>query len=991
MKKRLIISILAGAAVMPVVAQINSTGNDGYLKRGEAMYADRNYTGCIDQLARLDRAALSESEREESDWLISMANFNVSGRAAKPHFVAFLSMYPYSLHRQQALMRIGDCLFETSFADALKVYQMVNPDALPAAEADELAYREGYCRLQLADFDTAASRFSSLLSSRRYANAARFYLGYIAYVKGDYNEAKRLFKDVDTSAEPGNMADYYLSQIYFVDGDYNRALSTAKSLLRRNDSRSDFVAEANRIAGESLYHTGRGSEAIGYLKKYRAAVENPSLSTLYILGLAEYEQGDYARAIEALEPVSADDSAMGQSAYLYIGQALVNSGNKSAALLAFDKALRLPYDTKVQEAAFYNYAVAKFDGATIPFGSTVSTFEEFLRRYPDSDHAAEVQEYIVTGYMTDNNYESALESIERMKNPGDKILAAKQQILYTLGARALSTGNPKRAISYLTAVEPLARYNREGALEAKLLLGEAQYRDGDYESAVKNLKAYLAKAPVRSNNAAIASYDLGYAQFALKDYDEARRSFEKFAAAPSQRPDALADAYNRLGDISYYASDFTEAGRLYDKSYQLNPAAGDYSLFQKALMRGYERDHRAKIAGLEKMLADFPSSTLAADAMLEMTSSYIQLGDNASAIKVYRRLVSEYPNTAQGRQGYLQLALTLLNDGKKPQAVDAYKDVIRLYPTSEEAREAVDALKLICAEDGTLAEYMEFINSVPDAPKIDISEVDRLTFETAERDYITEGSIARLEAYTKKYPDGAYFAKATSYLLEAAVEDGDDDKAYGYATALVERFPDNSLSENAYAVVATRQYNLGQTEPALATWRALEQRASSSKNLNAARTGIMRAARDLSDYEAVIAAADALLASSTLGSEDKTEAIFSRGIALEMRGDREAARDEWRKIAAVTDDLYGAKSAYYLSQSLFDDKKVDEARKTVEALNASGTPHSYWLARGFILLSDIFEAQGKSFEAKEYLKALKENYPGDETDIFMMIDNRLNK
>ena len=991
MKKRLLISILAGAAVMPVMAQINSTANDGYLKRGEAMFADRNYVGCIDQLARLDRAALSESEREESDWLIAMANFNISGRAAKPHFVAFLSMYPYSLHRQQALMRIGDCLFETSYADALKVYQSVNADALSAGEADELAYREGYCRLQLADFDAAASHFNALLSTRRYGNAARFYLGYIAYVKGDYREAQRYFKDVDTSTEPGNMADYYLAQIYFVDGDYNRALSTTKSLLRRNDNRADFVAEANRIAGESLYHIGRRSEAIDYLEKYRAAVETPSLSTLYILGLAEYEQGNYARAIQALEPVSADDSAMGQSAYLYIGQALVNTGDKSAALLAFDKALRLPYDPKVQEAAFYNYAVAKFDGATIPFGSTVSTFEEFLRRYPDSDHAPEVQEYIVTGYMTDNNYESALESIERMRNPGDKILAAQQQILYTLGARALSTGNPKRAIAYLTAVEPLARYNREGALEARLLLGEAQYRDGDYEAAEKNLKAYLAKAPARSNNAAIANYDLGYTQFALKDYDAARRSFEKFAAAPSQRPEALADAYNRLGDISYYASDFAEAGRHYDESYRLNPSAGDYSLFQKALMRGYERDHRAKISGLETLLGDFPSSTLGADAMLEMTSSYIQLGDNASAIKVYRRLVSEYPNTAQGRQGYLQLALTLLNDGKKAQAVDTYKDVIRLYPTSEEAREAVDALKLICAEAGTLAEYMEFINSVPDAPKIDISEVDRLTFETAERDYIAEGNTGRLEAYTSKYPDGAYFAKATSYLLEAAVEAGDDDKAYGYAMALVERFPDNSLSENAYAIVATRQYNLGQTEPALATWRALEQRASSSKNLNAARTGIMRAARDLSDYEAVIAAADALLASSTLGSEDKTEAIFSRGIALEMRGDREAARDEWCKIAGITDDLYGAKSAYYLSQSLFDDKKIDEARKTVEALNASGTPHSYWLARGFILLSDIFEAEGKSFEAKEYLKALKENYPGDETDIFMMIDNRLNK
>lgn len=991
MKKRLFVSILAGAAMLPAMAQINSTTNEGYLKRGEAMFADRNYVGCIDQLSRLDRGMLSESEREESDWLIAMADFYISGRSSKPHFVAFLSMYPYSLHRQEALMHIGDCLFETSYADALKVYQKVNPDALGKDRAEDLTYREAYCRLQLADFDAAASRFNALSSTRRYGNAARFYLGYIAYVKGDYAEARRRFKDVDTSVEPGNMADYYMAQIYFVDCDYNRAYNTAKSLLRRNDSRADFVAEANRIAGESLYHTGRRSEAIDYLKKYRAAVESPSLSALYILGLAEYEQGNYDRAIQALEPVSADDSAMGQSAYLYIGQALVNRGDKSAALLAFDKALRQSHDRKVQEAAFYNYAVAKFDGATIPFGSTVATFEEFLRRYPDSDHAAEVQEYIVTGYMTDNNYESALESIERMKSPSDKVLAAKQQILYTLGARALSTGNPQRAITYLTAVEPLARYNREGALEAKLLLGEAQYRAGDYGASEKSLKAYLAKANARSNNAAIANYDLGYTQFALKDYEAARQSFEKFTASASQRPEALADVFNRLGDICYYASDFAEAGKYYDRSYELNPTAGDYSLFQKALMCGYERDHRAKIAGLEKMLGDFPSSTLAADAMLEMTGSYIQLGDNKSAISVYRRLVADYPNTAQGRQGYLQMALTLLNAGDKTQAVDTYKDVVRLYPTSEEAREAADALKLICAEDGTLAEYMDFINSVPDAPKIDISEVDRLTFETAERDYITADRTAKLEAYLDKYPDGAYYAKAASYLLEAALDAGDDDKAYGYAAALVGRYPDNSLSESAYAVVATHQYNLGQTEPALATWRALEQRASSSKNLNAARTGIMRAARDLSDYEAVIAAADALLASSTLGAEDKTEAVFSRGLALEMRGDREAARDEWRKIASVTDELYGAKSAYYLSQSLFDDHKTAEARKAVEALNASGTPHSYWLARGFILLSDIFDAEGKNFEAKEYLKALKENYPGDETDIFIMIDNRLNK
>lgn len=47
------------------------------------------------------------------------------------------------------------------------------------------------------------------------------------------------------------------------------------------------------------------------------------------------------------------------------------------------------------------------------------------------------------------------------------------------------------------------------------------------------------------------------------------------------------------------------------------------------------------------------------------------------------------------------------------------------------------------------------------------------------------------------------------------------------------------------------------------------------------------------------------------------------------------------------------------------------------------------MARGFILLSDVYARQGKTFEAREYLNALRANYPGTESDIFDMIDTRL--
>lgn len=98
-------------------------------------------------------------------------------------------------------------------------------------------------------------------------------------------------------------------------------------------------------------------------------------------------------------------------------------------------------------------------------------------------------------------------------------------------------------------------------------------------------------------------------------------------------------------------------------------------------------------------------------------------------------------------------------------------------------------------------------------------------------------------------------------------------------------------------------------------------------------------------------------------------------LPFRKRKGAEAAK-EWEKLAKDTDDLYGAKSAYYLGQYYFDSGQTKKARNITEKLVDSNTPHSYWLARGYILLSDIYKKQGNDFEAREYLKSLKENYPG---------------
>ena len=54
------------------------------------------------------------------------------------------------------------------------------------------------------------------------------------------------------------------------------------------------------------------------------------------------------------------------------------------------------------------------------------------------------------------------------------------------------------------------------------------------------------------------------------------------------------------------------------------------------------------------------------------------------------------------------------------------------------------------------------------------------------------------------------------------------------------------------------------------------------------------------------------------------------------------------------------------------------------------TPHAYWLARSFILLSDVYVAMDKKLDARQYLLSLQQNYHADD-DIERMIQERLEK
>lgn len=972
-------------------AQVNSPGADGFLRRAADMYDRGNFIGCIDQISAVDREALTHAEREQADWLTARAAVRTMGAGAAAHLSAFIDNYPASVHRQQARMLLADCLLETDPARALEIYDALDTRALTDDECLSVEYHKAYARLMSGgDADAAYRTFTSLARGGEYALPSAYYAGYIDYTRGNVDKAEEYFRAVPSGSPLGAYARYYLAQIAYARADYKETGSLASSLTAPGTMPADYVTEAWRVLGESEFYLGDKKRAAESLGKYIAAVgaDNAALSARYVLGLIDYGKGDYSGAVAWLEPVTAVDDAMGQTAYLYIGEALMKQGDRDAAILAFDNARRMTHDDKVRQAAMYDYAVARFAGAQVPFSGGAEVFEEYLRLYPEGDYAATVQEYLVRGYLTDKNYEAALASVNRMKRPGPAVMAAKQQILYALGSRALAKGELESAADYLTQARALAAHSRSIDAQTALALGETRYRQGRYRESESALADYLSLAPQDDSNRSLGQYDMGYTRLALKDYAGAAEAFRR---AADGLPDAVtqADALARLGDTYYYRSQWDRAQEHYNQAYDRNPAAGDYPLFQEGVMQGYRRDHKGKIATLDRMMREFPTSALMPDALLELTEAYQQTGQPSKAIAAYERVARDYPQTSQGRRASLQLALTLLNSGQRDRAVEAYREVIRRYPTSEEASMAADELKRIAADDGTLGEFASFLASIENAPQMDVAEAERLDFEAAEKRWLTMQKTDRLEKYLARYPRGSFRPAAFSYMAEANADS--PARALEYASELVIGYPDSPLAEKALLTAADARRSLGLTAEALEDYRSLENRASTPGMKAAARMGIMRTAAEMGDHAAALSAADALLASSAIAAEDRTEVIFAHGMAQDMAGDHAAARADWRQIASLTDELYGAKGAYYLAESYFSQtpKDMKKAREGAEALIDAATPHTYWLARAFILLSDIHAAEGRTFEAREYLRSLRENYPGQEADIFQMIDSRL--
>ena len=962
---------------------------------GKELFSLKNYSGCIDKLEAYKQHSTDADLIQEADYMLVYSAYEQGRPNAVELLKDYLDVYPASRHADEVNFLIGSAHFgQGEYQKAIFWFNESNIDMLSPEQQEAYCFRLAYSLLQIGDMEKARGYFARIEQiGTKYREASTYYVAYIDYATGKYNNALVEFTRLKDLPDYKERSLYYITQIYFIQNKYEKVISEGKELLASYPD-SENNSEVYRIMGNAYYHLGNEDQAINMLSKYVSSTDSPLRGDLYILGVCYYNKGNYSSAVNALGRTVRENDALSQNAYLYLGQSYLKLKDKNNARMAFEAAATSSFDKQVKEAAMYNYALLIHETAFTGFGESVTIFEDFLNDFPNSKYADKVNDYLVEVYLTTKNYQAALNSIDKIKHPSTKILEAKQDILFQLGTQAFTNMELDKAVDLFSRAISLGAYNLESRNDAYFWRGESYYRQGEYNKAISDYRTYLNNTRQRNTDMyALAHYNLGYSYFKLKEYGEALNRFRQYVNLESnQQTPAYADAYNRIGDCLFHNRQFAMAEENYTRAAQLQPSAGDYSVYQKGFLLGLQKDYKGKISVMDRLIREFPESQYVDDALFEKGRSYVLLDNNQTAAASFEQLMRDFPQSSLARKAGVQLGLIYFNDNQPEKAADAYKSVISNYPGSEEAKVALQDLKSVYIELNDINSFAAYANSLGGNVRFEVSEQDSLTYLAAEKLFMrgdNEGARRSLTNYLQTFPQGAFSSNANFYLASIAFAKKDLEEAKRLFSFVLES-GDTKFREESWARKAEIEYLDKDYAAAMESFKHLQAVAENPENKEAAKLGLMRCAELTGQPQEALLAANDLLKEPKLSPEIMSEARYVRAKAYISLKQENKALADLKEISKDTRTIHGAEAKYLLAQLYYDNKDDKNAETVLMNFIENGTPHQYWLARGFILLADIYIRQGDDFQARQYLTSLQNNYKGDD-EIAAMIEDRLGK
>lgn len=564
--------------------------------------------------------------------------------------------------------------------------------------------------------------------------------------------------------------------------------------------------------------------------------------------------------------------------------------------------------------------------------------------------------------------------------------------------------------------------------DALYALGVCEYDAGLYEQASKNFSRllsdrnvisqgshlYLGLIEASSGNASGAAINFEKAYRMNFDNKVAESALYNYVAACSrggaipfesnvgilEKFIGLYPASNHTPDVErhlawlfYQQGKYEEAVEAIDRLSK--PSASDLLLKQKiyysagasALSRGNSREAVGLLRKAVGIKGGDP--TLTAQSLIWLGDAYYREGD-------YKYAESSYEGALKSGRAGENTDLLRYDLGYAKFKLGKYQDALRCF---RPIAESFSALTPEMRRDAALRMAdCKYYSGHYESAKADYAILkesgggsDHAAYRYARilgREGDMEGRIAELERFEREFGNSPLMAEVLRDLADAYTSADSPSKAAAAYSRYLRRNPTGDDSVSSLLGMARAYTEAGEPMKALEAYLELERRGDPDYMMEA-YAGVMLTTSDpaqRSEY------AGKIFGSGGAAPEIRDEAEM--WLALDRLkspsgAERATAVATLERLSKNPFSEAGARSAVTLAARLLESGDAAGAAQLMEEFTSSGTEEQYWLARGFIVLADACTAQGKKYLAQEYLKVLRENYPGKEEDIYEMIESRL--
>ena len=914
---------------------------------------------------------LSNSYVDEDFRVFRIANCskNLGNSDVKFWYENLIENYPNSEYYQESIKDLAFVYFsDKNYAKANSYLRKVSDKNLID---DEFYFKFAYSLFTVEEYNDAKYYFNKI-REKKYKSLSLYYYAHISYLQGLYNKSLESFLLLEDDKTFSKIVPYYITQIYFELEKYTELVNYAVPVL-------EFVipsreVELNKFIAESYYRLEDYEKSEFYFKKYIVKSEDIDNLDYFKLGQINVFLEDYDESVSYFEKVeNVSDSLLQFNSY-YLGKSYLKQDKKIFALNAFKKSSEINSDLQLKEESLYNYFKLAYE-LDLPYTDLSYVLDEFTKHHL-SKYKSEVKRLLINMFQSTNQYQQAFDFLKNNHLPKQEEKETLQRLSYYIGVQHYNNANYSNALVKFEFSRKHPENNEIDAMSL-YLIADCYYQLKDYKRSISHYEDYL-ETPSNSliEKIGVAKYNLAYSYFKSKQYSLSSDHFRK--AINSEIDDERkSDALLRLADSYYMQSNFKNALRYY-KKYE-NNSENDYALFQRSKCNGLLSDYKSQEKCLLEILENEEENFIYLErSYFDLAKLYKNQDKDEEALIYYDKVLELSSDNEVLSSAILSKALIYFNKGEINNSILSLKNVIENYPKTKSFKGAKIGLKDAYVKKGDVNEYLIYINDVPQLD-ISVSAKDSLTYQVAynnfkNNDFIT--SKANFKKYISDFGENSIFDKQSHYYYaESSWETADTAQALVSYKKVLD-FGSSVFYEPSLVRICRTSYDKGNESEFVKYYQLLDSTASS---IGLQREAIIRLmfGFEFANTELAVKYSERVLLSDKLNDR-----LIARSKIIIARNDFEngnfaRSSDLCDDIASLTKNKDGSEAMYLKSYFAFLDDNLEESEELVFKL-ADEYSSNHWIAKGFILLSDIYVKQENLYQAKATLESIIENHDGEE-------------